>query len=302
MVLMSRLPVLRLLVGVVGASLLLSGCAALGLGDSPSGRRVVAAFYPLAWVTGRIAGPEYDVVDLTTAGQEPHDLELGIQQTAAIVDAPLVVYEKGFQPSVDAAVDVNAQGAVLDAAAAVGLRPYAGPLAGDGPDPHFWQDPMRMADLGDAVARRLESLDPAHAQDYHDRAARLRRQLTTLDQAYAEGLRHCRIDTVVVSHDAFGYLSKYGLTVEPIAGLSPDAEPTPSVLAHLQQLIRDEGITTVFSEELVSPKTADTLAHDAGVRSRVLDPIEGLSDRTAGQDYLSLMRSNLAALEEADQC
>ena len=73
-------------------------------------------------------------------------------------------------------------------------------------------------------------------------------------------------------------------------------------LAHLQQLIRDDGITTVFSETLASPAAADALAHDMGVRSEVLDPIEGLSDATAGQTYLTLMRRNLAALEEANGC
>ena len=90
--------------------------------------------------------------------------------------------------------------------------------------------------------------------------------------------------------------------MEPITGLSPDAEPTPADLARLHDLIRTDGITTVFSETLVSPKTADTLAHDVGVRSEVLDPIEGLSDRTAGETYLSIMRSNLQALEKANGC
>ena len=106
----------------------------------------------------------------------------------------------------------------------------------------------------------------------------------------------------MTSHDAFGYLSRYGIRVAPITGLAPGAEPTPADLARLQQLIRDDGITTVFSETLASPAAADALAHDMGVRSEVLDPIEGLSDATAGQTYLTLMRRNLAALKEANGC
>ena len=61
-------------------------------------------------------------------------------------------------------------------------------------------------------------------------------------------------------------------------------------------------MTTVFSERLVSPKMADTLADDVGVTSAVLDPIEGLSDETADEDYLSLMRDNLTALRAANGC
>ena len=106
----------------------------------------------------------------------------------------------------------------------------------------------------------------------------------------------------MVSHDAFGYLQKYGLHLAPIAGLSPDAEPTPAVLAELSELIETEGLTTVFSERLASPALADTLATDLGLRTDVLDPIEGLTDETADEDYLSLMRQNLAALQEANGC
>jgi zinc transport system substrate-binding protein len=106
----------------------------------------------------------------------------------------------------------------------------------------------------------------------------------------------------VVSHEAFGYLAKYGLRLEAVAGLSPDAEPTPAGLARLQELIGTDGITTVFSERLGSPRVTASLARDTGVASAVLDPIEGLSDQTPGADYLSLMRENLRALEEANGC
>ena len=106
----------------------------------------------------------------------------------------------------------------------------------------------------------------------------------------------------MVSHDAFGYLQRYGVTMSAILGLSPDSEPTPADLARLQELIHDDGVTTVFSESLVSPEMAEQLADDTGVKSAVLDPIEGLSDETADEDYLSLMRANLSALEEANGC
>ena len=109
-----------------------------------------------------------------------------------------------------------------------------------------------MADLGDEVADRLSDDRPRPRDEYRANAADLRLDLERLDREYADGLADCERHTVVVSHDAFGYLEKYGLHFEPIAGLSPDAEPTPAHLAELQDLIRDEGITTVFSETLGS--------------------------------------------------
>ena len=299
----------------VSAAVALGGCGALQDDQAQAGREVVASFYPLAWVTGQVAGDDWTVTNLTTPGGEPHDLELGIGATAEVTEADLVVYLAGFQPAVDDAVTTNAGGETLDAADVVDLQPVADHSeeghAEDGHedghdhgdlDPHFWLDPLRMADLGDAVADRLAELDPEEAETYGERATQLRSQLEELDGDYETGLASCELETVVVSHDAFGYLARYGLHLEPINGLSPDAEPNPATLAELAGVIEDEGVTTVFSERLASPALAETLASDLDVETGVLDPIEGLTSETAGDDYLSLMRENLAALQEANRC
>lgn len=292
----------------LGVVALLTGCGAI-TDEGSDGRRVVASFYPLAWVSEQVAGDEWTVANLTAPGGEPHDLALTIEATAELAESDLVVYLHGFQPSVDDAIDANASGATLDAAEVVELLPlgeheHAGEVAHDHgeDDPHFWQDPERMAQLAEAVGEQFATLDEAGAAGYRQRAADLAEELRTLDGEYAEGLAGCRRDVVVVSHDAFGYLEKYGLHLAPIAGLSPDAEPTPAVLGELSELIRSEGLTTVFSERLASPALAETLATDLGIDTAVLDPVEGLSDETADADYVSLMRQNLAALQEANGC
>jgi zinc transport system substrate-binding protein len=294
MILMLR-PVVLLTTALVAAGL--SGCTA-ARHDADGRVSIAASFYPLAWVSEQIA-PGADVTDLTHPGMEPHDVELTFAQTVDLARADLVVYERGFQPAVDQGVDNDAEGTTLDVGPVAGLKDFASPGQ---VDPHFWQDPLKLAAVAGSVARALDRIDPAHAASYDARAEALQRRLAALDRDYRSGLAHCARHTVVTSHDAFGYLSRYGIQVAAITGLAPGAEPTPADLAHLQQLIRDDGITTVFSETLASPAAADALAHDMGVRSEVLDPIEGLSDATAGQTYLTLMRRNLAALEEANAC
>lgn len=302
------------------ATALLTGCGTdSGAGAAEEGTvSVVAAFYPLAYAAERVAGDRAQVDNLTTPGAEPHDLELSISQTADVAAADLVVVLGDFQPAVDAAVEENAEGEVLDVTEVVELRPFEehaggdqdaaeGEAAEDGHeardlDPHFWQDPLLMADLGDAVAERLGAIDPDGEEEYAASAAALRSDLEELDRAYTDGLSGCARDAVVVSHEAFGYLTRYDLVLESIAGLSPDSEPTAADLARLQDIIAEEGVTTVFSETLVSPAIAEALARDTGVGTGVLDPVEGLSDSTAGEDYLSLMRANLDALREANDC
>jgi len=316
------------LLAAVSAAALVSGCGALADEGEGDGREVVASFYPLAWVTERVAGDDWKVTNLTTPGGEPHDLELGIGATADVANADLVVYLAGFQPAVDEAVGTTAEGATLNAADVVDLQPVADHSeeghgeeqshadddesghADEGDDdhshgdedPHFWLDPLQMAALGDGVADQLAELDPENADTYRENAEALAGDLARLDQGYTEALADCQRDLVVVSHDAFGYLTRYGLHFEPINGLSPDAEPTPATLAELADVIEDEGVTTVFSERLASPAMAETLASDLDVATGVLDPIEGLTDETADQDYLSLMQGNLRALQGANGC
>ncbi|MFT3872272.1 MAG: metal ABC transporter substrate-binding protein [Nocardioides sp.] len=316
----SRRALLSLLVAAtLGLSSLgLSSCAAF-TDDSPaaSGKvSVVAAFYPLQFVAETVGGSAVVVTNLTQPGAEPHDLELSIAETAEVSQADVVVYLNGFQAAVDAAAG-QATGEILDVGPVAGLEETghhghdheggeeheSSGEAGLGDlDPHFWQDPLKLAAVADAVADRLATVDPDHAADYRARATDLRADLERLDGDFAAGLRSCKRHTVVVSHDAFGYLTRYGLEFESIAGLSPDAEPTPADLARLQDLIRSDQITTVFGERLASPKMAQTLADDLGISMRVLDPIEGLDKSTADEDYLSLMRQNLAELQEANQC
>jgi zinc transport system substrate-binding protein len=293
MIVMTRLR-LTALAAVLAALLpALTSCS----GDhaqAASGVSVVTSFYPLQYVAERVSGHHAEVTNLTHPGQEPHDVELTVRQTADIVDADVLVYERGFQAAVDQAVDQNGPDHIVDAARSARLS---------GDDPHFWQDPTRLSEVAAAVEEQLAKVDPRHARAYGRNLRRLQHDLATLDDAYRRGLASCRTRTVVVSHDAFSYLGRrYGLRVVAINGLSPDAEPSPEHLRTLQDLIRTDGITTVFSERLVSRKLADSLAGDLGIRSAVLDPIEGLSDGTADQDYLSLMRSNLQALRKADDC
>ena len=268
---------------------------------------VVASFYPLYFIAERVAGRYNDVVDLTPPGVEPHEYELTVRQVAEIDNARVGFYEHGVAPSIDQAMDNDSPDHALDVTSVV---PLAAPVAGSGvehtsddKDPHFWQDPTLMAEATRAFASTMAEADPAHAAYYRAQGRRLVRDLGRVDAAYRRTLANCRVDTIVVSHDAFEYLARrYGVDVVPIAGLEPDAEPSLQRLHDLANLIRDRGVTTVFFETLASPDLAESLAGDVGARSAVLDPIEGLSSDDPDATYLTLMRQNLAAIAKAGDC
>ncbi len=269
-----------------------TGCA----GDEPDQRpTVVAAFYPLAWAAEQIGGDSIDVVNLTPPGAEPHDVELTPRDVEKIQNADLVLYlGSGFQPALEHAVE-GRSGPSLDLLDGQELLTGADEEQG-AYDPHVWLDPSRFAAMVTLIGAQLH-LEPA--------AARLVAKLEALDSELADGLAHCRRHEIVTSHAAFGYLAKrYGLKQLALTGLSPEAEPSPRDLEALVDEVKQTDATTVFFETLVSSKLADTVAREAGAKTAVLDPLEGLTEDevAAGEDYFSVMRGNLAILRAALQC
>src|SRR4051795_1008919 len=236
------------------------GCGGARGADRPTDGRlsVIASFYPLEYAAERVGGDRVDVADLTKPGAEPHDLELSPRQVASVVDADLVVYLRGFQPSVDGAVDLDAADRAFDATPAARLDrqltdEQANGRLGTGVDPHFWLDPTRLADVGDALARRFASIDPASAPGYADRAAALRHDLEALDARFRSGLARCADRHLVTSHQAFGYLAaRYGFTQVGITGIPPEEEPDAATLARVADAVRAHHVHTVYAEVLVS--------------------------------------------------
>ena len=288
-------------------ALALTACGAETAGPSDGRLAVTAAFYPYEFLAERVGGDDVEVTGLTAPGTEPHDLELTPRQVAGLGTSDLVVFAAGFQPAVDDAVEQQAPDTSFDVNAVsplvAGYVPLKdGELEPDaaGADPHVWLDPTRYARIATALADRLSTLRPERASAFADRARVLGVELAALDRDLAAGLAHCTRREVVTSHNAFGYLTaRYDLEQVAVTGLTPDAEPTPRRLAEVQALAKARGVTTIFFEDLVSPRTAQSLARDVGARAVVLSPLEGPPETG---DYLSAMRANLATLRTALDC
>src|SRR4051812_688355 len=265
--------------------------------------RVVAAFYPLAEAARQVGGDRVDVIDLTAPGAEPHDLEVTPRQVDRIATAGAVlVLGHGFQPSVeDAARTSDRTTVVLDH-----LPIAVSDDVGSGLDPHVWLDPVLMRRIVAVAADALARAEPASRATFERNARAYGGQLARLDREYAAGLADCDRRTIFTTHAAFGWLAKrYDLEQQSLAGVSPDAEPTPDRIAELADRARDDGATTIFTEPLVPEDIARTLAREAGnIRTTSLDPLEALqpADKAKGADYESVMRDNLTTLRRALGC
>jgi zinc transport system substrate-binding protein len=282
---------------------------------------VVASFYPMAFLAEQIGGDHVKVSSLTEPGQEPHDLEISTQQRAQLEDADAALFLKGLQPAVDEAVGQSGVKTKIDAATLTKLEDHGDLEEGhahegeEAPaeeaeeghgeeeharDPHVWLDPVKYAEVAKGVGAAFEKADPDHAADYKKNTEALVKKLDGLDSEFADGLKNTKTKVFFTNHAAFTYLAeRYGLTQEAISGLDPESEPSPARIKELQTEAKADGVTTVFYETLVSDKTAKTLAQDAGLKTDVLDPLEGITDKSKGDDYFEVMRANLTALKTA---
>lgn len=316
-------------------ALALSACTSTATsGDSSSkdGKlTVMASFYPLQYLAEKIGGEHVSVTSLTPEGAEPHDLELSPKMVDSLSSADAVVYLAGFQSAVDEAIEQQAPKTVIDVSPAAELveagtdanhpseeeeeatdEAQSGETEGHdheghehhhdmSADPHFWLDPTRMAKAATLVGDKLAEADSAHADVYKANAKALAEELNTLSDTLVTKTSSCKVKTFVTAHTAFGYLAdRTGLTQVGISGLDPESSPSPARLAEIAQIAKEQGVTTIFTEALIDPKVAQTLADDLGITTAVLDPIESQTD--ASKDYTATMNSNIDALTKALDC
>ncbi|MFF7436798.1 metal ABC transporter solute-binding protein, Zn/Mn family [Streptomyces sp. NPDC008122] len=285
-------------------------------GDGKLG--VVASFYPMRFLAEQIGGGHVSVDTLTKPGVEPHDLELRPRQVVDLGTADVILYLKGLQPAVDEAIAQSGVKNTVDASTLTTMEEHGTETGGHGhaaeeagheghdhgseagADPHIWLDPVKYAEVAKGVGAAFQKADPAHAADYEKNTAALVKKLGDLNTEFETGLKNTATKTFITTHSAFGYLAeRYGLEQEGISGVDPESEPSPARIKQLQDIAEKDKVSTVFFETLASDKTAKTLAGDAGLKTDVLDPLEGITDKSKGHDYIEVMRSNLAALKTA---
>ena len=296
---------------------LLTGCgtqpADTAAGDGHL--RVLTSFYPMYDFACKIGGDCIDVTNMVPSGTEPHDWEPSTNDLKNLEKADVFIYNGAdMEPwADDLLVSRSDTLRVVEASENVELRTTDGEHEhahehedadhhhGDF-DPHVWLDPENAKIEMEAIRDALCAADPENSTVFQSNYEKYAAELDALDAEFREKLAPLPNRTIVVAHEAFGYLcDAYGLTQVGIEGLSPDSEPDPGRMAEVIDFVREHSISTIFFEELVSPKVAEAIASETGAQAKMLSPLEGLSDEqaAAGADYFSVMHDNLAALMEA---
>lgn len=278
---------------------------------------VVVSFYPLAAFAQAIGGERVNVKNLTPAGSEPHDFDPSPGDIVDLQRADVFVYNgAGFEPwAARMLPDVLRSGVtVVNSTEGIDLLRAAEDADEHDDeedeehsqyDPHVWLDPVLAAQQVDNIAAGLIRADPEGRRIYESNAEAFKEELNRLDKDYRTQLSDCVSRDIVVSHNSFAYpAARYDLRMMSIAGLTPDAEPSPRRLAEIVEFAKEHDVKHIFFETLVSPKLSETIAREIGAQTHVLNPLEGLSEEelSAGLDYLSVSRQNLDTLSQTLGC
>ena len=282
---------------------------------------ITATFYPLAEFAKQIVKDKANVINILPPGAEDHGFEPTPQDIITIYNSKLLLLNgAGIDPWAEKIQsDLNSNGIktlkmsdffnVLDELPG-GEEAEEDTTPGHdgdsvGKDPHFWLNPTMAKEEVEKISQTIETIDPANAAYYKQNATDYEQQLSQLDTDYQTALSNCQHHEIVTNHAAFGYLTEqYKLTQLPISGISPESEPSPQHLADLSKTIKEKNIKYIYFENLVSPKFAETLATEVGVKTLMLHHVGSLTpeELSANKNYISLMRDNLNNLKIGLEC
>jgi len=305
----------RLLCTILISFMVISGCsnAAQTNGEKVSRGtkklQIVTTFYPMYYFTQKVAGSSANVELLIPNGAEPHDWEPTAKDMAKIQDADMFIYnsryfeswtEKVLKSIDDSDLTVVEASKGIEMMNALESEEEHHSDHASSKDPHVWLSPVLAQQEVDTISKAIKQLDPKNKNQYEKNAEDFKSQLVNLDQLYKESVDQAKKKEFVTQHAAFGYLAKqYGLTQIPIAGLSPDVEPTLGKLKELTEVTKKKHVKVIYFEGLTSSKVAQTLANEIGAKTEVLNPLEGLTkeEQEKGLDYIDVMEKNLDALK-----
>ncbi|MGI0065312.1 MAG: metal ABC transporter solute-binding protein, Zn/Mn family [Nitrosotalea sp.] len=276
--------------------------------------KVAASFFPLYEFARNVGGNKTDVYSFLPIGEEPHEWEPSIQEIEELHGTKLFIYNgAGMESYISKYMESGEFQNMTFVKATDGITLLKADSAEDdkeilaqgGMDPHVWNDPIFAEQEVTNIKNAIQKVDPANAQYYENNANAYIAKLTALDNDIKTGLSHCKKDTFVSFHNAFSYFSnRYGIHDVWISGMAPEVDVPPQDIQRVIQIAKDNDVKVIFSEDLVDPRLANTLASEVGAQVLILSPLEGINqtEQQEGKTYLDKWYQNLHNLRTALEC
>lgn len=254
--------------------------------------RVYTSFYAMYDFAKMIGGDTADIKVMCPIGSEPHEYEPQTADIAGLMNADIFIYNgAGMESWTDKVKETLKGSEVITLEASAGVKKT---LASD---PHIWLDPSNALTEMNAIKDAFEKAAPENRDIYEKNYNDCKAKTDSLISAWKTRVASFKNKNIVVSHEAYGYMCKaFGLNQVSICSYSADEDPSPGHMAEIVDFIRKEKVKYIFAEELQTTKAIDTVAKEAGVSVRELNPFEGDEEE---RDYFTVMEDNLDVLAEA---
>ena len=279
----------------------LVGCGAGTSGKAGSDKiKVSVSFNALKEFTSAVGGDKVEISTIIPDGTEPHDFEPKAQDLVALSEASVFIYNGlGMEAWAQDAISAANNDAMIVVEASKGITPITNTdeeeISEHGQnDPHIWLSlkcaEAEVANIKDALVKA----DPENKDYYEDNSSSFIAQLESLYNEYSQKFSSVEKKGFVTGHAAFAYLCKdFGLSQNSVEDVFAEGEPTAKQLTELVEYCKDNGVTTVFAEEMASPEVSETLANEVGAKVETIYTIESAED---GKTYIERMRDNLSAI------
>lgn len=167
----------------------------------------------------------------------------------------------------------------------------------EGGDPHTWSTPLNAIEQLEHIEDELSSHFPQFVENFEKNTEEGIVIFNDLHKQYEEGLKDISNRILVVQHEAFGYLAhQYDLEQVGIEGLVPTSEPDPARMVEIIELVKNRGVKTIFFEENVSDKVANTIASETGAKTATLNTLA--VQNSDKMSFVDMMKQNLDTLIE----
>lgn len=277
--------------------LFLCGCASEKPEIDNSKLQVYASFHAVYDFADKIGKDKIQLFCMTPSGTEPHNWEPTSGDMLSLENADILFYNgngmESWTDKIKTSIE-NPNIKYIELSKAVTTY--------NSKDPHIWLNPLNVLKEAEVIKTALAEADPANKEFYEKNYEIFSADIKKLDSAYRESLSKYKNKTIIVAHEAYGFLcEEYGIEQTAIEGLSADSEPSPAKMAEISSLVKEKNIKYIFFEELLTPKAAEVIAEETGAELLVLNPFEGLTEEEIknGDDYFSIMYKNLENIQKA---
>jgi len=261
--------------------------------------KVYTTIYPMYDFAKKIGGEKVEVKNLIPFGEDTHHYDPSVSDIIELNKADILIYNgagyEGFLEKLKQSVE-NKDLVFFDASYNLDL---IFENEEETHDPHTWLSIKNAIKNLENIKDIFSRLDGGNAMYYENNYQKYKAEFEDLYNEYKEKFKGYKNRSIIVSHDAFGYLCKeFGLNQVPIRGINADDEPNPLKMSQIVQFALDNNINTIFYEEALNSKISETIAKEIGGKTDTLYPLETLTGEqvNSGEDYLSVMKKNLDAI------